>query len=184
MPTNASSTQREKVMNVLDMPQGKLQRIIEPDLENDFPSLDLAYDIAIAAFETSQKRMDAVDGKTQSLTTMCVASFFAVPTIAKALNIPFASVWFALALLLIAASVIVGVVALKSGKIDRLDPAVLFSDWLDLPKGQFMKDAIYYSGESLDSANTVIERKWSLHNLSLILYFVALLASAAWLAGL
>lgn len=158
------------------------EKVVETDLEKEFPSIELAYDVAIASFDTSQKRMDAVDGKTQSLMVMCVTSFLAFPTIAKALNVPFVSIFFVIAMLCIFASIVLSVFSLKTGKVDRLDPSALFNEWLDLPRGKFMKDAIFHAGESLRDANSVVENKWNLSNLSLIFYFAAILSASLWLA--
>jgi len=157
-------------------------RILEHGLEEQFPSLELAYDIAIASFEQSQKRLDAVDGKHQSLTALCVASFVVLPTIARALDISFRSPYFVIAIVFIALAVFFSVVSLKGGTIDRLHPMRLFENWLDLPEGHFRKDAIYFAGESLDKAQSVIEWKWQLHTISIIFYFLSILFAAVWFA--
>lgn len=159
------------------------ERILELDLEKDFPSLELAYNIAIASYETSQKRMDAVDSKTQSLTALCITSFIALPTIARAWNVTFQSFFFYASMLLIFVSIIFSIISLRVGTVDRLDPSKLWDDeWLDYPRGQFMKDAIYHAGGSLKKADETIIYKWNMSNLALRFYFAAIFAGAFWLA--
>ena len=53
----------------------------------EFPSVGLAYQIAIQSYETMAKRADALDGKSQTLMGSMITALVAVPVATKALEL-------------------------------------------------------------------------------------------------
>ena len=55
------------------------------NLEEEYPSVDLAYDLAVRSYDLAVSRADSVDSKIQSLISLSCALTFAIPIAARSL---------------------------------------------------------------------------------------------------
>lgn len=153
-------------------------------LEKNYPSIELAYPIAVSAYESMIKRFDAVDAKIQNMMSFAIALFIVIPTIGNQRQLSFNAGWFIISILFLTASVLISLVARFTGKVILLSPTNLYQEWIGLEQITFKKDFIYVSGKAMTDMESRIERKWQLNNLSLLFYFVAVVLSGFWVAGL
>ena len=148
------------------------------------PSVELAYPIAIASYDALIKRIDAIDGRIQTLTTFALALCLAIPTLARAQNQPLDSPLVILA----AAGMLIGIVissyARLTGEVRMLNPAKLWNDSLHLSHFEFKKYAIYYAAESFTHNKKTLDRKWRLSVASMVMFALAVVALVGWGAGI
>jgi hypothetical protein len=150
--------------------------------KENFPSIDLGYDIAVSSLDTSLKRLDFIDTKNMSLMTFGLSMFVVIPTVGNALHVPFNSGFLLASFVFLAVSVALTIIATKRGQIWLPDPESLFKDYLDEDEFTFKKDFIYRAGESWQSARGLIEHKWQLNFVSLIGFSLALFSAGLWFA--
>src|SRR5882724_11106360 len=99
------------------------------ELDRDFPSISLAYELAIASYDTLLKRLENVDGKIQSVLTISVTVMALSPALATARALSFRSVWFMVAIASATAVLALGSYARLWGKPHVLDPNQLFTEY-------------------------------------------------------
>lgn len=150
-------------------------------VEEKYPSLDLVYPIAIASYDTMAKRLDAIDGRIQTLTAFALTAAIAVPTIGKGQNLSLYSIWFQLAMGGLVLAILVSVYARLTGKVRMLKPDNLLKGSLHLPQATFKTYAIHYAAEAFKANNSQLERKWKLSVVSMIIFALALGLLFVWL---
>ena len=148
----------------------------------DFPSLDLVYAIAIASYDTMAKRHESIDGRLQTLTAFAVTACLAVPALGKAQNLSFRSFWFWLAMSLLFSATSINVYARLSGHVRLLNISNLWKDSLHLPQATFKRYAIFYAAKSFEQSDALLNRKWLLGIIAMIVYAVALMSLILWVA--
>lgn len=148
-----------------------------------FPGVELAYPIAIASYDAIAKRLDFVDGRIQTLLAFVVTTTAVVPSVANARGISFRSLWFILAMLVVATTLAVGSYARHSGKIHTLDPGTLYDRWLSYSEWEFKKNLIYWAGDAYNSNVALLERKWQLSVVITFLFFLEAVLLVAWVAA-
>jgi hypothetical protein len=145
-------------------------------------SIDLAYDIAVASYETAVKRLDSVDSRIQTLIAF-VVSASAVVFSGTAGRVQFRSTLFALAILSLLGSVGLALYARWNGDTWLLKPNVLRERWLHKSETQFKTDMIYWAGcDFIDNMN-LVDRKWRLSLYALILFALEVVFLAVWVAA-
>jgi hypothetical protein len=83
--------------------------------EQTYPSVDLAYQIAVASYDSAVKRLDTIDGRIQTILAFIVSVTVAVPSIGGARGISFNSVWFISAVVVTVAAIGIGIYAPTGG---------------------------------------------------------------------
>lgn len=144
------------------------------------PSVEIAYPIALEAYETAVKRFDAVDSKLNTLVTFAVTVSLAVPVLAQAKNLSFRSTWFTVAALAFTAGIGVATYARIVGNLMLLSPRVLYDQFLDLEPWQFKRHMIDWAGENWEHNKTLINRNGTLAAIAAILFALEVVAVAAW----
>ncbi|MDQ6788760.1 MAG: hypothetical protein M3033_18305 [Acidobacteriota bacterium] len=144
-------------------------------------SIDLAYKVAIDYFESSIKRFDAIDSKIQTLFTFAIGVFAIAPTLIKSnvntkLNTTF---WIGMGLLVL--SGLISIIARLYGKLNILNPRIIFEKTLDLNTNDFKKSVINTAAKAYDNNSQVIETKHNLNVTSMMVFGVALLFLVYWL---
>jgi hypothetical protein len=152
-------------------------------LAKEFPSIPLAYELAIASYETLLKRLENVDGKIQSVVTISVTVMALSPALATARSLSFRSPWFLLAMVAATAVLGFGSYARLWGTPHVLNPNELFNEFLDYQPIDFMKNMIDCCGQDFDHNKNILSRKWRLSVLITGLFFLQVLALVAWAAA-
>lgn len=153
------------------------------DLEEQFPSIDLAYEIAISSFDSVATRLDTMDGRIQTLMAFALSASLAVPTLGRARDLPLTSVWFLCAMLAIGVVIALSIYARLMGTIKILSPEKLWDKWLILPKEEFKKDLISFSITAYKANTTLLEQKWRLSVASMIIFALAVALLVVWVSG-
>jgi hypothetical protein len=148
--------------------------------EQTYPSVDLAYQIAIASYDSAVKRLDTIDGRIQTILAFIVSITVAVPSIGGARGISFNSGWFISALVATVAAIGIGIYARLVGDIQLLSPARLYDGWLHLPESEFKKNLIYCAGQDFRANTALVQRKWNLMVWVIILFLLEALGLLVW----
>jgi hypothetical protein len=152
----------------------------ENELEKTYPSIDLAYQIAVASYDSMARRLDAVDGRLQTILAFVVSISAAVPTLAGTRGVHFKSGWFYAAAVLFLTSIAVGTVARLAGNLQVLSPHKLYEKWLHLPPIEFKKDGIYHASRDFIANRNLVYRKWLSSVVVTILFALEAMALAVW----
>lgn len=147
-----------------------------------FPSIDLAYPIAVASYDAVSKRLDSLDGRLQSIIAFATVVFVAVVSMANANKISFDSWWFYSAVVVYVVAACIGTFARLYGSAQALDPKLLFNEWLFKQEIEFKKDMIYFAGEAFDHNNTLANGKWQAAVFVSAAFFVQGVCLVFWLA--
>lgn len=153
-------------------------------LESDYPSIKLAYPIAVESYKIAVSRFDALDTKIQNMMSFALTAFLIIPTVGNFNRVSFNSWLFATSMFLLIVSLTISIIARKNGRVKLLDPKAIYEGWLHLPPIQFQKDLIYFAGSDFDQTISLNERKWKMNLISLTFFSVALLAGLLWASGL
>lgn len=153
------------------------------DLEKTYPSVQLAYPIAINAYDVTMKRLEGVDGRLQTLLTFIITISALFVSNAGARGSSFTSPWFVLSVAFFLASVTVALVGRMKGKIRVLDPRVLFESWLHLTEWEFKKNLIYASGKSFEANSRLLDVKFKYSLVVLVLFTLELVGLVVWVWG-
>lgn len=151
-------------------------------LEETYPSIDLAYDIAVESYKTGVERLDSIDARIQTLTVFTV-SVIAVVVSATAGRLSFRSCWFYAAVLLLLLSIAASLYARWTGDIWLLKPSEFHDKWLHKSPAQFKTDLIYWSGCDFLDNMKLVEDKWRLSLFAIILFALAVACLTVWVAA-
>ncbi len=120
--------------------------------EITYPSVDLAYPIAIETYQWAQKKKEAVNDRILKLLAFSVSLVLVAPPLIRS-NVPqatFRSAWFILAIVAFLVAVILGIIASFKGKLRFIDPRHLYKEWLHLSEQDFKAAIIYGAGQDLE----------------------------------
>jgi hypothetical protein len=84
MPKDGSEQHDHNIVDIMN----------DKEFAKTYPSIDLAYEIAIDSYESLIKRIDGADSRLQTMLTFSLSLLVAVPTLAKLREISFDSVYF------------------------------------------------------------------------------------------
>ena len=138
-------------------------------LEEQFPAIGLAYDLAVKSYDVAQERADKLDVKIHSIMALSAAITFGLTLSAKNLDLSLDSWWLVLILVLFGFDTFIfisGRFGVGQGNLIVIDPRELFRERLESGKTTFKKDQIFYAGEALkeNSENLILPRwkraKW------------------------
>lgn len=150
--------------------------------EKLYPSLDLAYTIAMSSYDMTVKRFDAMDGKLNSLATFAVTVSFAIPVIAANRGMDFRSIWFYVAAIAFIAGVGAITYARIKGPLKMLDPTVLHDSYIDAQPEEFKRQILYYAGRHFDQNVRVVNRNGNLAAVAAMAFAIEVVAVAVWVA--
>jgi hypothetical protein len=151
--------------------------------EAAYPSVDLAYNLAVASYDSIVKRLDAMDGRLQTMLAFSATTTAVVPTVANARGLTFRSWWLYLALTSFVLQLIIGTVARSAGSIRLLKPESFYLKWLHKSTWEFKKDLIYWAGKDFNDNATLLERRWRSTVLISLLYFIEVFLLLVWVAA-
>src|SRR2546426_2782534 len=150
----------------------------------DLPSVEEAYPLALAAYDTAIKRFDSLDGKLNTLVTLAVSISLIVPVVANAKNVSFHSNWFMAAAVAFVSGIVVATVARLYGALKLLDPKVIYDSYLDCDPWDFKRRTIYWSGENFRHNQDLINRNGKLAAVAAILFALEAVLVGGWVLSL
>jgi hypothetical protein len=162
------------------MPQPAENQMTAMDMENTYPGVDMAYPLALASYEVTQKRFDAVDNRLQTLIAAGVTISLAVPIVASQRGLDYRTGWFFGAAISFVLAVAVGFFARLWGDLTVINPSHFPETWLHLSSWEFKKDMIYRAGEAFNKNKQTIVTKSRLGIISVILFLCEAILVVAW----
>jgi hypothetical protein len=158
-----------------------IQQPVKP--EDEYPSVDLAYQIAIDSYDSVIRRIDSADGRLQTLITFAGTIGAAVPSVGASRGLlHFRSIWFYLAVFSFTSAMIIGFYARFSGTIRLLDPAVFYEKWLRFSLWEFKKNLIFFAAEDFQCNTKLNKRNWDLSIAVLVLFLLEVVFLVLWVA--
>ena len=118
-------------------------------LEEQYPSIDIAYDIALKSYETTMKRSDVADDgidKLRTLITTINLAFLAWIISTAKVGAMF-NAWFILSLYIYFSTIVISIIAKSANGIILVDPKIIYNKYLHFSKWEFKKNIIYWAGE-------------------------------------
>lgn len=149
--------------------------------EETFPSVDLAYPIAVNSYDVALRRLEIMDGRLQTNLAFIVSVFGAFVTYSSSAAISFASGWFVSAAALCVINVAVGTWARFHGKTKLLRPKILLTEWLSNDQFTFKVDMIHDAAAAFEANMNLSNRKWTASILMLLIFALQVLAMVVWL---
>ena len=122
-----------------------------PAIEQDYPSLDLAYEQGVRSYGEVAERLSVVHSRLDSIQSVVVTLTLAVPTVALAAekDPDFGSGWLIGAIALALLTVVLGLWARAWSGLILIDPADLYENSLHLSPAEFKKESLYWAGQKL-----------------------------------
>ena len=148
-------------------------------LKKEYPSIPLAYELAMGSYEILLKRLDALDARIQSVMTLSVTVMALSPPLAVARGLSFYSPWFFLALAAAAAVFGFGSRARMQGTIKVLDPNELYLETGSEPI-EFQNNMIAWAGEDFKLNVALLDKTWKRSAWLIALFFLQALGLVAW----
>ena len=109
------------------------------DEETKYPSVDLAYDLAVKSYDTIQQRWDAMNSLFHSLLSVVITLTLAIPLLSKALGLPIGAHWTNAALWTFALNVLLCLSGRLLGSFKTLSPGSLYKHHLGSSHWEFKK---------------------------------------------
>lgn len=155
----------------------------EGKLAHDFPSVALAYPLAVASYDLAQKRLDVVEGRLQTLLAFVASVTIAVCAAAPGKNLSFSSGWFVAAMVACLLGLALGVRTRLSDKLWVIDPGVLSEKWLHFSEWQFRRNVIHLSGKHFEKNAAVIARKGFYTSMTALIFLLEAICLGVWIAA-
>ena len=149
-------------------------------LKAQFPSTNLAYEIAVSSYDGMAKRLDAIDGRIQTILAFAATTSALVPSIGAGRGLSFSSPWFVVAMALIFLAILSGAYARLGGKVSVLDPKSLYDGWLHFSEPEFKIYLIEHAAKDFEANNALLTRRWRLAVLITVLFFLEAVLLAVW----
>ncbi len=150
------------------------------ELENRYPGVEFAYPIAVNSYEVSAKRLDAMDGRLQTILTLVATVSALIPTIANNRGVTFNSGWFFAAAFIFLIIIGLGTYGRLCGDMKVLKPSSLFESWLHLEKWEFEKEMIRFAAEDFDENISLSEFRWKITAAITALFALEVALAAVW----
>lgn len=154
-----------------------------PSDEATYPSVDLAYDIAVASYDSIIKRLDVMDGRLQTMLAFAATTTAVVPTVANARGLTFRSWWLYLALTSFILQLVIGTLGRSVGTVRLLKPETFYLRWLHKSPWEFKKDLIYWASKDFNDNAALLESRWRLTVAISLLFFIEVLLLLVWVAA-
>jgi hypothetical protein len=160
-----------------------MEQVKSESISGLFPSVELAYPIAVASYESIIKRIDALENRTQTMMAFAATLTVAIPAMTAGRGLTFRSGWFITALVLFAVANVIGVVSRLRGDLLLLSPKVLFDNYLVCSDWEFKKETIFWAGNNFSHNNTLLLQRHRLVVWMNIIFSLEAVALAVWAAA-
>lgn len=149
-------------------------------MQEKYPSVELAYPLAIDAYKTALGRLDALDNRVHTIMAFSATVTLAIPVLTAGEGLQFTSGWFISSMIFFLIANTLGIVARIKGTIHLISPQVIFESYLDLSEWEFKKDTIYWSGKNYVHNNKVLMSRNLLLIFMVVIFFLEVVALAVW----
>jgi len=149
-----------------------------------YPGVMQAYDFVIPSYGWMLTRMEAANGRIQSMQTFVASFTFAVPAVAKILNpnLSFVAARYLMAMVAFAVLMLIGLMAGTGSRIKLVNPNLLFETWLHYPEWEFKKNAIAWAGEHFQFNVDLLQSKANAAKWMTAFFLLELVFLLAWIA--
>jgi hypothetical protein len=150
-------------------------------LEDQFPSVPLAYEIALNSYDVLIRRIDSIDGRLQTVLAFFGSSTVAVLGIVAGRKLDFHSKWFYAAIGLMMLAIILTAIARLEGAVKVIDPSKLNSDeWLASSEWEFKNLIVQAAAQAFQVNNRLITRKWRTAIAVIVIFSLGAMCLAVW----
>lgn len=154
-----------------------------PKLEEQFPSVEIAYLLSLDSYKIVRERFDAMEKRGQTIIVFFTTISLAIITIvAKDKSLSFKTTWFILASLSYIVMLVFGIISQTSGTLIFPNPKLIYEKTLSWSKWEFQKNLIYQAGEHYEHNLEQIDRRWKIVNISACFGLVTLFSLAIWIS--
>jgi hypothetical protein len=168
----------------MDQPRDAPVFSLEPEpitiTRETYPSVEFAYPLATASYETALQRLDTLDGRVQGLMSFTATLMLAIPALASSKGVSFRSGWFMAAVLLFIVANLCGIAARSKGTIQLLNPASLYKKYLHLSEWEFKSYIIYWAGKHFEHNTNLLKQRQRYLIWMLIFFLAETVALAVW----
>jgi hypothetical protein len=148
--------------------------------EEKYQAVELAYPIALDAYNIMLNRLDVVDKRLETVLTFGVTLSFAAPPVAALKNISFNSKWFFAAAIVFGLAISVGLHARLSGYIKIMMPMKIYDNFLHFNEWEFKKNMIFFAGQHCDHNSKLARRRGHFTSLAAGLFLLEGILLAVW----
>ena len=130
-------------------------------LEEQYPYVNPAYDIAIKSYDWCIHRSDSIDNTIDKLLTWISSVTLAVITFAYTQKITtnFESKWFKVSIILFFGSILSGIVTKLMGSLKLLHPKIIHENFFSLSEFEFKSDILIRAGEAFSHNQFLVNWK-------------------------
>ena len=150
--------------------------------ELKYPSVELAYRIAIASYDVIQKRVESVETGIQALLTYAITVSLAVSAASATRGLRFNSGWFFLAACAFILAIAVGVFARRKRGLIHLSPKFIRENFLHLSEWQFKLQLISSASAHFENNLKLVNSKLRLSDVAALLFTLEALLLVIWLS--
>jgi hypothetical protein len=153
--------------------------------EETYPSVDLAYEIALKSYDWAIQRLDAIEARVDQLLAWFSAVNLGVISIiatqAPSSQITFRSTWFYVAMVLFLITISLGFYSKFRRELTLIDPKKLYEETMHKTPWEFKKDSIYWAGKHSGSNRDFIAWKANLSRWMIAAFALESIFLVCWL---
>jgi len=132
----------------------------EAELKADFPSVELAYDVAIGSYATLAGRYQAVEGRLQSILGWMIGFTMGTVGFVRGLESkPDFTALFWVAMGVFAVAMLTAAKATVAGSLELLSPRCVYPAWADADEWTFKMNMVMRASDDFVTNLTAIDRK-------------------------
>lgn len=155
-------------------------------LEKKYPSVPLAYDLAIKSYDWVYRRSEIIDDKIEKLiawaTGLNLAFVAFIGNLVRGNTvINYYSIWLYIAIVLFVVGTTSGMMAKLKGSMKTIDPSMLVNGWLHQSEWEFKKNALYRASEDHGFNKKYVNKKGRIATIAAFSFFVEAIVLAIWL---
>jgi len=152
--------------------------------EEKYPSVGLAYDLAIKSYDWVYRRSEVIDDKIEKLiawsTGVNLAIVALIGNIVNNKQIYFNSFWFYAAIFFFSIGTMAGLCAKLFGSLKIIKPGLFIKNWLNLSEWEFKKNALYRASEDNEYNRTYVNKKGKIATVAALSYFIEAIMLIVW----
>lgn len=146
-----------------------------------YPSVDLAYKIAIASFEVMSKQWHSINSLLHALLSISLSFVVAVPLIAKAANITVTDKRVIAILVFCGLTAICCMIGRLRGSLRVIDPGALYAHAIQKEQEMFKRDMVHSAGKEFKTNQQRIKNKWYISLTATVFLVCQILALVFWI---
>lgn len=155
-------------------------------LEQQYPSVPLAYDLAIKSYDWVYRRSEIIDNKIEKLIAWATGLNLALVAfignlIRSNTVINYYSIWLYAAIALFIVGTTSGMIAKLKGSMKTVTPSMLINGWLHQSEWEFKKNALYRASEDHDFNKKYVNKKGLIATIAAFSFFAEAIVLAIWL---